>query len=350
MPTKLLSLLKSPWVIVLVALAVRFGAMLYTRAWQINPALDHYAFGFETGRVARAIASGQGFSSPLHGETGPTAWLMPVYPYMLAGIFTIFGIYTAASAVVALALNCIFSALTCLPIYHIGRRTLGEGVALGAAWAWAFYFQAIHLATVWIWDTSLTTLLICTVFLLALGLHLQEDWRKWAAFGALCAGAALSSASVLAVLPALGLWLAVRRARAGSWIRQCATAAAVFFLVLAPWAIRNYRMFGEFVFPRSNLSLELFLGTVEDRPDVGFYWMHPSTNMGELAKYREVGELAYMKEKGQMALAAISEDPGEFFQRTLKRIALCWVGPWHIAIPQWQRGGGISKDCCSPRW
>ncbi|NHN20269.1 hypothetical protein, partial [Bacillus amyloliquefaciens] len=75
---------------------------------------------------------------------------MPVYPYLLAGIFKVFGIYTAASAAVAMFLNCVFSALTCLPLYHIGRRTLGEGGARGAEWAWAFYYWSIHVATEWI--------------------------------------------------------------------------------------------------------------------------------------------------------------------------------------------------------
>lgn len=336
--------LRSAWVAALVALAVRLGVMLYTRAWQISPELDHYAFGFETGRVARAIASGQGFSSPLHGETGPTAWLMPVYPYLLAGIFKAFGIYSAASAVVAIALNCVFSALTCVPIYHIGRRTLGEGVALGAAWAWAFYYESIHLATSWLWDTSLTTFLVSMVAWMALGLHEQARWKDWAAFGVLCGVTALSSATVLAVLPALGFWIAVRRSRKGAWLRLCAVAATAFLLTLAPWAARNYAVFGEWVFPRSNLGMELYLGTVKDRPGVGFYWMHPSQNMEELEKYRALGELAYMKEKRRLALEAIAANPGEFAAKTLQRVELCWVGPWHITVENWQAGRlGISR-------
>ncbi len=50
-----------------------------------------------------------------------TAWFAPVYPYLLAGIFKLFGVYTLASAWVAIGLNCLFSALTCIPVYFIGR-------------------------------------------------------------------------------------------------------------------------------------------------------------------------------------------------------------------------------------
>jgi 4-amino-4-deoxy-L-arabinose transferase-like glycosyltransferase len=336
--------LRSPWVMVAAALLVRLGVMALQRTYIISAELDHYSFGFETGRVARAIAAGEGFSSPLHGQTGPTAWHMPVYPYLLAGIFKLFGIYSTASAVVAIALNCIFSALTCLPIYHIGRKTLGEGVALGAAWAWVVYYQAIHLSTTWIWDTSLTTLLVSCLVVLSLELHRKESQMAWAGFGMLCGFAALASASVFAVLPALGIWIAWRRARVGAWVLPCGVAAAAFLLTLAPWAARNYAVLGEWVFPRSNLGLELYLGTVEDRPGVGFYWMHPSNNEAELAKYSALGELAYMKEKRRLALEAIASDPGTFWTRTLQRIELCWLGPWHITVANWQAGRfGIGK-------
>src|ERR671912_310662 len=103
--------LKRPWVIFLVALSVRLLVMLYMQSFQIQ---DTWEFGFETGRIASSIASGQGFSSPLKGPSGPTAWLPPIYPYMLAGIFKFFGIYSVDSALVALTLNSVFSALTCV--------------------------------------------------------------------------------------------------------------------------------------------------------------------------------------------------------------------------------------------
>jgi len=51
----------------------------------------------ETGRIAAHIASGQGFSSPFHEPTGPSAWIPPVYPYLLAAIFRIFGVFSRGS-------------------------------------------------------------------------------------------------------------------------------------------------------------------------------------------------------------------------------------------------------------
>lgn len=89
---------------VAVALAVRLIVIPFLyHEWMDPFVLEHWAFG----RVARSIALGHGFGSPF-ADTGPSALLPPVYCYVLAGIFKIFGIYTRASIVAALALNSLF--------------------------------------------------------------------------------------------------------------------------------------------------------------------------------------------------------------------------------------------------
>ena len=99
------------------------------REYRTRPQEDHFAFGWEMGRVARSVALGQGFSNPYGGNTGPTAWEPPLYPYLMAGVFKLFGIYTYASAWVLLMINSLFAALTTIPIFLIARRTFGERVA-----------------------------------------------------------------------------------------------------------------------------------------------------------------------------------------------------------------------------
>src|SRR6516164_4290751 len=91
--------------IVMVALAMRLAVMGFLYPEQLDPARDHWKFGYETGRIARSIVEGKGFSSPLFADTGPTAWMTPVYPGIVAGVFWIFGVYTKASALVLLSFN-----------------------------------------------------------------------------------------------------------------------------------------------------------------------------------------------------------------------------------------------------
>src|SRR5260370_24321545 len=119
---KVRSFFSSPWTMVVVALALRLVVMAFAYKIQLDPSQDHWVFGWETGRVARSIATGHGFSSPYSEPTGPTALIPPVYTYLVAGVFKILGVYTTASSLVILPLNNLFSSLTCLPVYLIARR------------------------------------------------------------------------------------------------------------------------------------------------------------------------------------------------------------------------------------
>src|SRR3977135_4549354 len=103
----------SPWAMLSVALVIRLVVMGFAYTIQLDPSRCHWVFGWETGRVARSIATGHGFSSPYREPTGPTALIPPVYTYLVAGVFKVFGIYTAKSALVLLSLNNLFSSLTC---------------------------------------------------------------------------------------------------------------------------------------------------------------------------------------------------------------------------------------------
>src|ERR1700730_19070929 len=110
---KVRPLFSSPWSMVIVALALRLVVMVFAYKIQLDPAQDHWVFGWETGRVARSIATGRGFSSPYSEPTGPTALIPPVYTYLLGGVFKLFGVYTTASALVILTLNNFCSSSPC---------------------------------------------------------------------------------------------------------------------------------------------------------------------------------------------------------------------------------------------
>src|SRR5438477_7070228 len=99
------------WMVV-IAFALRLGLILIAHTYKFK-AYDHdFSFGWEMGRIGRAIANGRGFADPFDGQTGPTAWEPPVYPYLIAGVFRLTGVYTHASAIILLAINSLCSALT----------------------------------------------------------------------------------------------------------------------------------------------------------------------------------------------------------------------------------------------
>ena len=117
------------------------------------------------GRIGRSIALGQGFANPYGDSTGPTAWEPPLYPFLIGGVFRVFGIYSPASAWVLLTINSLFTALTSIPIFLIARDMMGERLALVSAWIWALLPYAMYWSIHWIWDTTFSPLLLACVFL-----------------------------------------------------------------------------------------------------------------------------------------------------------------------------------------
>src|SRR3984893_14183207 len=221
---------------VLTAVAIRLIVMAFLLPEQLDPSRDHWHFGYETGRIARSIVEGKGFSSPLFSETGPTAWMTPVYPYIVAAVFKVFGIYTTASAVVLLSLNALTSALTCLPISFIARRTFGERAAKWAGWGWVFFPYAVYFPVERIWETWLSTLLLSLLFLFGLHLENRDGTGTWIGFGALSGLAALTCPAIVSVLPFLGGWSCFglfQRRRA--WLRPAAVAGLAVVVVVSPW-------------------------------------------------------------------------------------------------------------------
>src|SRR5258708_34344357 len=74
---------------VAIGFALRLGYILIAHTYKFKT-LDNnfgFGFGFEMGRIGRAIATGRGFSDPFDWQTGPTAWEPPLYPYLIAGVF-----------------------------------------------------------------------------------------------------------------------------------------------------------------------------------------------------------------------------------------------------------------------
>lgn len=313
--------------IVLLAFLLRIAVLTLGGTYHFSPRDDHFGFGWETGRIARSIALGKGFSSPMQGDTGPTAWIAPLYPYFLAALFKLFGVYSNAAAWVALAVNSLFSALTCATIFLIGEELFSATTALWAAWIWALLPYAIYWPIRFAWETSFATFLLSAVVLMALRLERQNRISSWLWFGFLWALIALSNPSLLAFLPLCGLWVLVRQQRAGNMRLSYAVLSGLLFLgYIAPWLVRNDLVFGRFEFIRDNAGAELRLGNGPGADGQWMYWLHPSQNLEELKKYRHLGEVEYVQERKREALQWISQNPERFAAISLKRAFFFWFG------------------------
>ena len=318
-------ILKSPLFIVAIALLFRIVLVLLLYQVLLNPDEDHFRFGWETGRVARSVATGKGFSSPYGGETGPTAAQAPLYIYLLAGVFKIFGVYSRPSALVISIFDSLFSSLTCWTVSLLARGMLSATASLWCAWIWAFLPSACYLSAKSVWETTLTTFLFSLIVLLAIRIKPSSSLWGQFGFGGLCGLTALSSPVVVIVLPFLLVWPALRRwPGVRKFLIQDGVTILGLLLILAPWFVRNTQAFHRFVPFRTNLGLELQIGNNPIADGTQILAFHPAHNLAEWGEYERMGELGYMAQKKSEALQFIAKHPGKFALVTMRRVVLFW--------------------------
>ena len=313
---------------VVTAAVVRWAVIPFVyRDWLDPFVLEHWAFG----RIGRSIAQGHGFGNPL-ANTGLSALLPPVYPYILAGIFKVFGVYTVTSIVAALALNSVLSALTCIPIFLVARKSFGDRAGNWAGWGWAFFPYGVYYGADWAWSTCLVALLLCWLFLFAIELEESNNLVHWLAFGLLGGVTALTEPVILSVVPLLGLWTCFQRWRKRrSSLAPGAVAAVAAVAVIAPWIVRDYVLFHKFIPIRSGYGLELYIGNNGYSTSWVNRGLHPNHNAAEQAEYERDGEIAYMEHKRQQATAYIHAHSRWYACMTLRRAIYTWTGYWSLS-------------------
>ncbi|MFZ0732621.1 MAG: glycosyltransferase family 39 protein [Candidatus Sulfotelmatobacter sp.] len=318
----------SPGWVVGVALGLRIAWIILGHTYRFKSTDNNFGFGWEMGRIGASLASGHGFTSPFGPPTGPTAWEPPLYPFLIAGVFQIFGIYTKTAAFVLLSLNSIFSALTCLPIFKIARRIFSEEVAIGSAWAWALLPNVIFWSTRAIWETTLAALLLTTLFWFALTFEEHDGWMPWFQFGLLWGITALSSTSLISFLPACGLWAWSRRAKARKRsLGGVVLASVIFFACITPWIVRNYQTFGKFIFIRDNFGAELRLGNGPGADGTLMLYLDPPHDIYAMRQFQSMGEISYIAMRKRQALEYIREDYARFAVLSVRRFIYFWAGP-----------------------
>jgi len=328
---RILRLFGSVWLIAAVALALRVAFLLHQARLIPPQVLAQVPFENEVGNVAAALQEGRGFCCLFRQPTGPTAWLSPAYPIIVAAIFKVAGTYSLLSFYLVVLFNCVCSALACLPLFFAGQRVGSRGTATGSAWIWALFPTGIVLPFEWVWDTSLAALLAAS--LLWATLALADSWRlrDFAAYGFLWGISLLTNPALGAVLPVFFFWIIYRRFRSGDrrfW------PALIALLVLGasclPWTVRNYAQFHRFIPFRSNLAFELWSGNNEIF-DPHSQVLTRITRYEEVHRYATLGENAFLSEKWRNAGTFIRTHPGLYARLCGRRIVATWLGtdsPW----------------------
>jgi 4-amino-4-deoxy-L-arabinose transferase-like glycosyltransferase len=193
------------------------------------------------------------------GTFHPTAWVDPLYTFCLAALIWVFGPYHQLAAAI-FNLCLLFAAL--MLTYKLGERLLNPPLGFLAVLILVSFSR--FLGNVSYMNNTILASVVILASALALLSYLQSPSLPRAGVLGLilgvtalgCPGAQL----FILVTPLAIVLVSWRERRRAVW--QALTVAVIAVVILAPWTIRNYLVFDEFVPVRTGSGELAFVGAV----------------------------------------------------------------------------------------
>ena len=269
----------------------------------------------------------------------------PLYPYLLAGIYAIFGhSYLAVRIIQSLA-----GVGTALLIYVIGTRALGrwEGRIAGL-------LAAVYMPFVFFDSELLMITFVIFATLFALYFLLDEGRRSrpgWMLLAGLCLGVgALGKPNLLLFVPVAIVWMLWKAgdAQQKREKRLAALSLVVGVVVaVAPFTISNLIIADDFVLTSSNGGINFYIGNNEEARGT-FQIDHRmradlyggSKRIAEEALGRELKPSEVSRYWFDQGLAFLSSHPWQAVKLWGRKFLLFWNGfeiPNHYSIPFFEK-------------
>ena len=288
---------------------------------------EELGYGWELGQVAANIAPGNGMSSPFNVGAMPTAWFMPMTPFVWAIVFSIFGIFSKSSLIALYAFDCLLRAVAGCVYLKLVSYVLPKGSVRSAVLITTVVCIApehlVALTRPWYWglqEVGVALMLLC-----ALRWSRSQTVQDAVKLGVI-SGVTFLVNSVPVLL--LGGLLAQIVIRAGDRKRSVQGALLIVLICcgcLSPWIARNYIVFNAFIPLRQNTWVEI---RRRNNPDGSIIQsrqsLHPNVLASEVAKYDQAGERAYEDTARDQALTYIENHPGATLKRFAMRGMLFW--------------------------
>jgi hypothetical protein len=281
--------------------------------------------------MSRSLVAGRGFASPFKEPTGPTAWMPPLLPLLQAGLLwacdgnrnAVMAVVIVLQAGVLIVTGCLILALVRQTMRRPAYALATALFVLGLIGHFLWWFQRTH-------DSFLVLLALDGLVAGACWSRPLERYRTAAAWGLFGGLSALVSPVVGFAWGVLSLAVA---GRLRAWSRL-AVAGVVAAVVLTPWTVRNWLVFGRLIPVKSNLAYELYQsqclqpdGLIQSKT----FATHPYTAAGrERQEYKALGETAFLDRKRQRFRQTVAADPLDFVKRMGDRFlgATLWYVPF----------------------
>jgi len=283
--------------------------------------------------IAEALVAGKGFSNPFRVESGPTAWMPPLYTFLLAGLISIFKLKPIVVCIILFLKNSVL-VLAGVAVYEIAKRTThrinpGFAVVLYFVFLLSSYrrfFQMTH-------DSWLLLFLIMVVFLAGVWVSQNRIYVRAAVVWGITGGISMLASPILGLVW-LVLWLVnfLNRRK----MKLSAVSALLFFAVCIPWIVRNYVVFDKLILMKSNLFYDLYQlnyttesGVLDETfEDKHLAWTIKSDPDSD---YLKLGEGKFMDRYKEKFIKQFRQNPYRYFQHTLNRLSAAFLvyHPYH---------------------
>ena len=210
--------------------------------------------GGEYYAIAEALAAGKGFSNPFRAETGPTAWMPPLYPFLLAALIKVLPSKMMVALVVVILKNIVLI-ITGLLLYEIAKKTrqrLPAGAVLVLFCLWLlcnfrWFFQFTH-------DEWLLLLLMNGMLAGAVYIRTSIVSFRAAVVWGLTGGLTMLASPIAGLVWSV---LSLALMRAGN-IKKIIFSFVIMILICSPWVLRNYLVFNKIILMKSNFYFDLY--------------------------------------------------------------------------------------------
>jgi 4-amino-4-deoxy-L-arabinose transferase-like glycosyltransferase len=171
-----------------------------------------------------------------------TAYRPPGTSLVWAGLYAVFGHRYEAVRV----LHCVVGAASVLLVYGVGRRCFGRATGLLSAGVYAVWPVAVFFSGQ-LNSEAIGTFWFLGFLLLCLRVGERPTWAASAGAGVLLGLTLLTRPNPLFMLPLTGVWAVWQFRRDRPGMARALAIPAFAVLTMAPWWVRNYRVFHTFI-------------------------------------------------------------------------------------------------------
>jgi 4-amino-4-deoxy-L-arabinose transferase-like glycosyltransferase len=261
----------------------------------------------------------------------------PLYPYLLAGLYGVFGVGSTGVLVV----QALIDSMSVVLVYWTARelfddRTAWVAGALACLYRVSWFYDALLL------KVPLTLLLAASTAWLLMRADSRQSLRAWFISGVALGLATLTRGNYLVFVPILVGWLGF--ATAGALTFRLRAMAAVFLglaLTIGPVALRNTWVADDFVLITSQAGQNFYIGNNRDNAS-GVYKApkfvianaeHEQSDFRSEAKRRTGGPMKPSELSSYWfseAFREIAADPAHFARHTWRKFRLFFN---HYEVP-----------------